>query len=583
MEEVIHEAQAMCLYHHPNVLPLYTAFVAGKHLWFVEPFVRGGSVYNIMKFSKPDGLDEILIAIIMKEVAKALEYVHRCGGIHRDVKAGNILLDDDGSVLLADFGVAATIERGGSWGNERLNRSTFVGTPCWMAPEVMEQSLGYDNKADIWSFGITLLELAHGRAPFARFPPMKVLLMTIHEPPPQLEPVFGQRQFSKHMRALVTNCLQKDPSKRPTASQILESKFFKGIPEPKYLVSQLLSNLPPLTEMMKALDENKAPALDDHFYKMRSRKEYAHQVSTWNFGTVVQYLESSEQVVSINENETMITRQSTEKLIEELTSAQKLNKMQHLLNKADGECSYNKWNGNSTRIDSLNKCSDLKQRTEGKLPLYETNEMGSRCLFFRSKSPSNKRSINAPVAGNLSSAESPTLSQYQSCSRWDNPGPSSVTQFAGHSKDLFSTSRRRGLLPKRDLQNKEDTSSSKLEMQSCFPSAHVSIKCNSPSPSPSPSSTISEQLRSFVQSQKQLVGNLEQIMESVAEAERAKTRLTGTSSKFGLDLERQTTVSDRIMTLESENEELRERLARLERLVSTSTSNGLLPGKNYFI
>jgi len=83
---VIHEAQAMCLYHHPNVLPLYTAFVVGQHVWLVEPFVKVGSVYNIMRFNYPSGLDETLIAVIMKEVARALEYVHRCGGIHRDVK-----------------------------------------------------------------------------------------------------------------------------------------------------------------------------------------------------------------------------------------------------------------------------------------------------------------------------------------------------------------------------------------------------------------------------------------------------------------------------------------------------------------
>ena len=122
--------------------------------------------------------------------------------------------------MLADFGVAATMERGGSWGSALASRSTFVGTPCWMAPEVMEQAAcGYGCLADIWSFGITLLELAHGHAPFARYPPMKVLLMTIQNPPPTLDVDNGgggggggggaRKHFSKAMRDIVAKCLVK--------------------------------------------------------------------------------------------------------------------------------------------------------------------------------------------------------------------------------------------------------------------------------------------------------------------------------------------------------------------------------------
>ena len=189
LDEIVREAATMRAHSHPNVLPLLTSFVdAGARLWMVMPFVAGGSALNIMRFAFPDGLEEPVIATVMKEVLKGLCYVHASGAIHRDVKAGNILVGADGSVVLADFGVAATMERQGSWGSALASRSTFVGTPCWMAPEVMEQSAaGYSTLADIWSFGITLLELAHGHAPFAKYPPMKVLMMTIQNPPPTLD------------------------------------------------------------------------------------------------------------------------------------------------------------------------------------------------------------------------------------------------------------------------------------------------------------------------------------------------------------------------------------------------------------
>lgn len=291
----MHEAQSTCIYRHPNVLPLYTAFVVGKDVWFVQPYISGGSVFNIMRYKFPNGLDEVVIAIIMKEVAKALEYVHRSGGIHRDVKAGNILINTDGSVFLADFGVAATVERGGSWGNTVSKRNTFVGTPCWMAPEVMEQTAGYDSKADIWSFGITMLELAHGHAPFAKFPPIKVLLMTVQNPPPQLEAERGQRHFSKHMRDLVAQCLQKDPSKRPTASQVLESKFFRSLPDSKYLVN-IVKNLPSLADRSKMCEEGKTETNEEDVQSdmVKCKEGYVRGVSNWNFGDIMA-LKSSKQ------------------------------------------------------------------------------------------------------------------------------------------------------------------------------------------------------------------------------------------------------------------------------------------------
>lgn len=289
LDEIIREAQTMRSLNHPNLLPLHCSFVHEQDLWMVMPYVHGGSVLNIMRFRFQDGLEEPAIATIMKDILKALDYLHRNGIIHRDIKAGNILLNSDGHVLLADFGVAATLERGGSWGNRMLSRNTFVGTPCWMAPEVMQEQ-GYDSKADIWSFGITLLELAHGHAPFARLPPMKVLLMTLQNPPPTLDQADSKKHFSKAMRDIVAKCLIKDPLQRPTAGQLLDHKFFKTAHDQHYLQRHILDGLPPVAvrvEMMRqahggaGAGGGKAESQDKEI--LASQQEYRRGVSSWNF------------------------------------------------------------------------------------------------------------------------------------------------------------------------------------------------------------------------------------------------------------------------------------------------------------
>ncbi|GIL43351.1 hypothetical protein Vafri_1106 [Volvox africanus] len=284
LDEIIHEAQTMRMYNHPNILPLYCSFVHEQELWMVMPFVAGGSVLHIMKYAYPEGLNEIIIATIGREVLKGLDYVHKNGSIHRDVKAGNILVDGDGNVKLGDFGVAASLERGGSWGHDKQARMTFVGTPCWMAPEVMEQTSGYDFSADIWSFGITLLEMCHGHAPFAKFPPMKVLLMTLQNPAPTLEDK-GQKHFSKALKDLVTRCLQKEKDKRPSAAQLLEHKFFKIAKDAKYLKDNLVGGLPPLSDRVNRIRTGMAATnkQDNDRNLEKSQEEYRKGVSSWNF------------------------------------------------------------------------------------------------------------------------------------------------------------------------------------------------------------------------------------------------------------------------------------------------------------
>ncbi|KAG8187738.1 hypothetical protein JTE90_015608 [Oedothorax gibbosus] len=227
-ELLFNEVVIMRDYHHPNIVEMFDSFLVGDELWVVMEFLEGGALTDIVTHSR---MDEEQIATVCRQCLKALAFLHSQGVIHRDIKSDSILLANDGRVKLSDFGFCAQVS------NDLPNRKSLVGTPYWMAPEVISR-LPYGPEVDIWSLGIMVIEMVDGEPPFFNEPPLQAMRRIRDMPPPKLK---NTHRVSPRLQGFLEKMLVRDPSQRATACELLQHPFLMQAGAPSLLVPLMRS------------------------------------------------------------------------------------------------------------------------------------------------------------------------------------------------------------------------------------------------------------------------------------------------------------------------------------------------------
>ncbi|XP_042536480.1 misshapen-like kinase 1 isoform X3 [Dipodomys spectabilis] len=243
-EEIKQEINMLKKYsHHRNIATYYGAFIKKSppgnddQLWLVMEFCGAGSVTDLVKNTKGNALKEDCIAYICREILRGLAHLHAHKVIHRDIKGQNVLLTENAEVKLVDFGVSAQLDRTVG------RRNTFIGTPYWMAPEVIacdeNPDATYDYRSDIWSLGITAIEMAEGAPPLCDMHPMRALFLIPRNPPPRLK----SKKWSKKFIDFIDTCLIKTYLSRPPTEQLLKFPFIRDQPTERQVRIQLKDHI----------------------------------------------------------------------------------------------------------------------------------------------------------------------------------------------------------------------------------------------------------------------------------------------------------------------------------------------------
>lgn len=370
----------------PNVTHYYGSILNDTKLWIIMDYCAGGSVRTLLKAGV---FEERYIAVIVRELLFALQAVHKLGVIHRDLKSANVLITNEGNVQLCDFGVAAQLT------SNSVKRTTMAGTPYWMAPEVIREGDHYNVKADIWSLGITIYEIATGNPPYCDKDAMWAMQMISKLTPPRLE----GRAYSPALKECIALCLDESPDERPLAEDLLKCKLMKFY---RNYQTSILKEV--ITKYLLWRDHNSSRDsvfmnVQDDVPKNGLGEEADNSIQVkWDFDSL----------------------SSKEYIIENDISLEKVND------------NYNPLNSNDSRFENDDDVNNDTYKTEQLFPHHNTNKFNSNSNNNNSITLGNNASTfkqNSTITHSSSTTEIPKSLQslFEEASPESHPLPSTIT------------------------------------------------------------------------------------------------------------------------------------------------------------
>lgn len=279
IKTIHHDISYWSNFSHDNMLKYYGSFVEQNTLYIIFEMVSDGNLLDILHFKYADGIkDESLIATILHGVVLFLNYYHENHHVHRKLETKNILITKKGDIKVSGFWNARSLIVNGKL---HPTRGSIVPSSCYSSPEIIVKGTGYNQSTDIWSLGIIALELALGKAPYSNLEPLRQIRAIIDDDPPNL-PIEASKTpvFSPIFRDFISQCLQKDHHKRPTASELLKHKFFARAKDNKYIYINLIAHMPPLAHR---LTHKTKSGSHDSLNQNRSNTLIASSIDSFDF------------------------------------------------------------------------------------------------------------------------------------------------------------------------------------------------------------------------------------------------------------------------------------------------------------